>query len=80
MEVLNIFSDGAGSQFKQKYLFSNLYVWEQDYSMSIRWNFLPHLMARVWRRVKSDRVHIISAEQYAVVAAESCPNINGIAR
>ena len=28
LKVLDIFSDGAGSQFKQKYLFSNLYAWE----------------------------------------------------
>ncbi len=89
LEVLNIFSDGAGSQFKQKYLFSNLHAWEQDYSMSIRWNFFATSHGKgevdgiggtvkraVWRRVKSDRVHIISAEQYAVVAAESCLNIN----
>ena len=32
LNVLNIFSDGAGSQFKQKYLFSNLHAWVQDYS------------------------------------------------
>jgi len=34
LKVLDIFSDGAGSQFKQRYLFSNLYALEQDYSLS----------------------------------------------
>ena len=83
LKVLDIFSDGAGSQFKQKYLFSNLYAWEQDYSLSIKWNFFATshgkgvvdgiggtIKRAVWRRVKSESVHITSAEQYAVVAAE----------
>ena len=89
LKVLDIFSDGAGSQFKQKYLFSNLYAWEQDYSLSIKWNFFATshgkgvvdgiggtIKRAVWRRVKSESVHITSAEQYAVVAAECCPNIH----
>ena len=32
IEVLNVFSDGAGSQFKQKFLFSNLHSWECDFN------------------------------------------------
>lgn len=89
LNVLNIFSDGAGSQFKQKYLFSNLYSWEQDYSLSIKWNFFATSHGKgvvdgiggtvkraVWRHVKSGQVHVTSAEQYAVVAAERSPNIH----
>ena len=30
----------------------------------------------MWRHVRSGKVHITSAEQYAVVAAERCPNIH----
>ena len=89
LKVLDIFSDGAGSQFKQRYLFSNLYAWEQDYSLSIKWNFFATSHGKdvvdgiggtvkraVWRRVKSEKVHITSAEQYAVVATECSPNIH----
>ena len=28
IETINTFSDGAASQFKQRYLFSNLHTWE----------------------------------------------------
>ena len=30
IETINTFSDGAASQFKQRYLFSNLHTWEQN--------------------------------------------------
>ena len=36
---INVFSDGPTSQFKQRFLFSNLHYWEQDHDISIRWNF-----------------------------------------
>ena len=39
VKVINIFSDGAASQFKRRYLFSNLYEWQNDYSVQIMWNF-----------------------------------------
>ena len=39
IKILDVFSDGAGSQFKQKYLFSNLYSWEKEHELSIHWNF-----------------------------------------
>ncbi len=80
LEAIVIFSNGAGSQFKQKYLFSNLYAWEQEYSLSIKWKFFDGIggtiKLAVWWHVKSETVHIVSAEHYAVVAAESCPNIH----
>ena len=37
IKVLTVFSDGAGSQFKQRFLFSNLHYWEQD--LKLTWNF-----------------------------------------
>ena len=36
---INIFSDGPTSQFKQRFLFSNLHYWEQAHEISIKWNF-----------------------------------------
>ena len=32
-------SDGPTSQFKQRFLFSNLHHWEQDHDITIRMNF-----------------------------------------
>jgi hypothetical protein len=36
---IDVFSDGAASQFKQKYLFSNLHKWEEAHGIKLRWNF-----------------------------------------
>ena len=41
IETVNVFSDGPTSQFKQRFLFSNLHYWEQDHDISIRWNLVP---------------------------------------
>ena len=89
MKVLNIFSDGASSQFKQKYLFSNLYSWEQEHDLKINWNFFATSHGKgvvdgiggtvkraVWRHVRSDQAHITSVEEYADVAKERCPKIH----
>ena len=43
MKVLDVFSDGAGSQFKQKYLFSNLHSWEKEHDFNIHLEFFCHL-------------------------------------
>ena len=37
--AINVFSDGAASQFKQHYLISNLHKWENEFSMKLIWNF-----------------------------------------
>ena len=39
IKVLNVFSDGAGPQFKQRFLFWNLHYWEQDHHLKLTWNF-----------------------------------------
>ena len=38
IEAINVFSDGAASQFKQQYLFSNLHVWEKGISVGLTRN------------------------------------------
>ena len=38
INAINVFSDGASSQFKQMYLFSSLYTWEQHHVHMV-WNF-----------------------------------------
>ena len=40
---IKVISDGAASQFKQRFLFKNLYVWKDLFSADLEWNFLqPH--------------------------------------
>ena len=41
VRTVNVCSDGAASQFKQRYLFSNLHSWEKKFSIGLTWNFLP---------------------------------------
>ena len=77
MKVFDIFSDGASSQFKQKYLFSNLYSWEQEHDFKIRWNFFATSHGKgvvdgiggtvkraVWRHIRSDQAHVTNVKEY----------------
>ena len=43
----NVFSDGAGSQFKQRVLFWNLHLWEQDHHLKLNGTSSAHLMEKV---------------------------------
>lgn len=38
IKLINVFSDGVSSQFKQRYLFSNLHKWEKEFSTNLIWN------------------------------------------
>ena len=86
---MNVFSDGPSSQFKQKFLFSNLHLWEQDHGVKIQWNFFAtshgkgpvdglggSVKRSVWRHVKSGMSHIENAKEYATVAKERNPKIH----
>ena len=35
---ISVFSDGASSQFKQWFLFSNLHLWEAEFGVKLTWN------------------------------------------
>ena len=82
IRVLNIFSDGAGSQFKQRFLFSNVHYWEQDHHQKLTWNIFATSHGKgvvedlggtvkraVWRHVRSGQVHI-TADEYAKIAEQ----------
>ncbi|KAK6186815.1 hypothetical protein SNE40_006086 [Patella caerulea] len=43
LKHIDIFSDGTGSQFKQRYLFSNLYSWQQKHELQLTWNFFCNI-------------------------------------
>ena len=88
IEYVNVFSDGPTSQFKQRFLFSNLHYWERDHELSIRWNFFATSHGKgvvdgiggtvkrtVWRHVRSEGCHITTPQEYADQAKKLCPNI-----
>ena len=87
-QAINIFSDGPTSQFKQRFLFSNLHHWEQDHDITIRWNFFATSHGKgvvdgiggtvkrtVWRHIRSERSHITTPHDYAALAKQLCSNV-----
>ena len=66
---VNFISDGPSSQFKQKFLFSNLHLWGSRFNISIDWNFFATSHGKgvvdgiggstkrmIWNRIRSGRV------------------------
>lgn len=39
IEDISIFSDGAASQFKQRFMFANITFYKEDFDVSVTWNF-----------------------------------------
>ena len=89
IKTINIFSDGASSQFKQRYLFSNLHEWETDFGVQLVWNFLAMsngkgavdgiggtLKRSVCRVVRAGTKSPIDAASYTGIATQRNPNIN----
>ena len=89
IETINTFSDGAASQFKQQYLFSNLYIWEQNTQTNIIWNFFATLHGKGavdclggtvkhsgWRSVKVGGNAPLDKMSYSEIAHQRNPNIN----
>ena len=75
-------------QFKQRYLFSNLYSWEQEHDIKIKWQFFATSHGKgvvdgiggtvkwsVWRHVRSGKAHITNPAEYAEVAKDCNPGI-----
>ena len=69
IETIAIFSDGAASQFKQRYLFSNLHSWEMEHDIKLSWNFFATSHGKgvvdgigetvkrtVWRHIKTENI------------------------
>lgn len=89
IECINVFSDGPSSQFKQRYLFSNLFLFETSHEIKLTWNFFASSHGKgvvdgiggtvkrtVWRHVKAGKVLVNTAQQFAVVAAEMNPSVH----
>ena len=88
VKLINVFSDSATSQFKQRYLFSNLYEWKKEFSINLIWNFfaMSHskdavdgirgtIKRSVWRPVKANSLSPHDAKSYAEIAKDQSPNI-----
>ena len=90
IKKINIFRDGASQQFKQRFLFSNLHIWEEvAILLSIVWNFFATSHGKegvdglggtvkraVWGYVRSGQACITTAKEYAVITKERNPNIH----
>ena len=87
IETINTFSDGAASQFKQQYLFSNLHRWEQNTQTNIIWNFFATSHGKgavdgsggtvkrsVWRFVEAGGNAPLDAISYSEIACQRNPN------
>lgn len=89
VKLINVFTDRPTTQFKQRYLFSNLPDWEQDFSVKIIWNFFATSHGKgavdgiggtvkrsIWRHVKSKEDAPDNAVAYAELAKDLNKQIN----
>jgi hypothetical protein len=93
IEYLHVFSDGAASQFKNRYTLSTILNPKQFHASidQMDWSFFASAHGKgpidgiggtmkrtVWRRILQGRVVVNNASDFAEVAKEACPNINVI--
>ena len=84
---VNFISDGAASQFKQKFLFTNLTFMEEVHHIKVVWNFFAtshgkgvvdgiggHVKRLVWIASMTG-TRVINSETFADIAASRAPNI-----
>ena len=87
VRTINVFSDGATSQFK-RYLFSNLHGWEKKFSIGLTWNFFATLHGKgaingiggtvkrsVWRATLAGSTVPCDGPSYAELATKRNSNI-----
>lgn len=88
IESVEVFSDGPTTQFKQRFLFSNLHSWEQEYGINITWNFFATSHGKgavdgiggtvkraVLRNILAEKTHVTTPEEYALLADKLCEKI-----
>ena len=81
IEEIDVYSDGAASQFKQRYLFQNLNFWQSEFKLKLRWHYFATSHGKgvvdghggtikrlVWRQVKSGACHATIAREFFTVA------------
>lgn len=91
VKCVKIFSDGAASQFKNKFTLSNLLFFGEDFQLTAEWNFFAtshgkgavdgvggKLKHSVWLAVKSRRYVVNSLKSFVACAQENVKNIHVI--
>ena len=89
IDEIHVISDGASSQFKQRYLFSNLYGWENKFDILLRWLFFATSHGKgvvdglggtvkrsVWRYVRSGRGQATTPLSFCQVAIARNPSVH----
>lgn len=89
LEKVYAFSDGACSQFKNRFNLSNILYAAEDFGTEIEWNFFATAHGKssadgiggcikrgVYSRVLSGNYEVNSAEQFVECAKSFCKNIN----
>lgn len=88
IEIAHYWSDGAASQFKNRYNFVNLLDHEADHGCSADWSFFAtahgkgpidglggEVKRQVWRAVLQGKHHVHDAASFAAAATILCPKI-----
>ncbi|XP_065058999.1 uncharacterized protein LOC135686653 [Rhopilema esculentum] len=88
IETIDIFSDGTSTQFKQRYLFSNLSKWESTFGIKVNWHFFATSHGKgvidgiggtvkrsVWRAVRSGNARASKPYDFYQLAVERNPNV-----
>lgn len=91
LKTVNIFSDGAASQFKQRFAFANLTFLSNDFDVDLIWNFFSSGHGRgavdgvggsvkrlVWKGVMANRCIVRNAKDFVHYATAVTKNINVI--
>ncbi|KAJ8034999.1 hypothetical protein HOLleu_22069 [Holothuria leucospilota] len=85
---VHYWSDGAGSQFKNKYIFANLLHHEEQFGFNADWSFFATAHGKgpidgiggqvkrcVWRAVLQNRIVVNTAEEFYSAAKNLCRKI-----
>ena len=90
IENIDVFSDGATSQFKQRYLylFSNLTRWQDMFDVQVQWHFFATAHGKgvvdglggtvkrsVWRYIRAEKAFPKDAVDFSKVAIDRNPNV-----
>jgi len=91
LKTINIFSDGASSQFKQRFSFTNLTFLSMDHNIELIWNFFSSghgrgavdgvggtLKRLVWKGVLANQCVVRNAQDFAHYAKATVKHINTI--
>ena len=86
---IKVISDGAASQFEQRFLFSNLHVWKDLFSVDLEWNFFATSHGKgvidgiggtvkrsVWWQVGAGKDNVISTLKFSEIGIHRNPGIH----